>query len=644
MTKKITKHLFLLSYLLLAGSLSAQEYVKDVRFSAEKAAITLEKGAPDSYLLAITGPGDYEWRQSIERVESISLSNMRADGQVFPDGQYTLQVSPIFNLTDAARKTLRQLTDEKNMEALAAFRLENNLPERVEVSNVYFSIQNGHFVSPQVEEKQQENHPFRWNANSLDLHKDYPSTFASITQKHAYYGKLVNVSPNNFATDNTVLSEDAQVFTQDVIVQGSLCVGVDCNPNESFGFDTQRLKENNLRINFDDTSNSGSFPNNDWRIIINDSSNGGQEFFAIEDATAGRYLFKVTAGAPANSLTVDGNGDVGIGTDNAVLELHVSDGDSPGLRLEQNGTSGFANQIWDIAGNETNFFIRDVSNSSQLPFKIRPGADNNALVIDNDNNIGLGILDATQKLHIASGNIFVASGKIGVNVAPTVPLDVVGNMKVLGASFLTGDLTQIMTTGATFFSSTYATVLRLDAANARVGIGTATPGHQLELSTDDAYKPSGGSWLGASDRRLKKDINEFTDGLDVLMKIRPVSYRYNGKLGLPTEEEHIGVIAQEIQTIAPYTIKPLNLQSEEAKGMDYLGYDGTSLTYVLVNAVQEQQEQIKAQQQEINRLKQELSQVEKLNSQMAALSQMVAELQSKADGTQTTNVVSSDED
>ena len=45
-----------------------------------------------------------------------------------------------------------------------------------------------------------------------------------------------------------------QVIPDDLIVQGSACVGLDCVNNESFGFDTIRLKENNTRIKFDDTS------------------------------------------------------------------------------------------------------------------------------------------------------------------------------------------------------------------------------------------------------------------------------------------------------------------------------------------------------------------------------------------------------
>ena len=53
------------------------------------------------------------------------------------------------------------------------------------------------------------------------------------------------------------------VHATDTIIQGSLCTGVDCTTGESYGFDTIRLKENNLRIKFMDTSASGSFPTND---------------------------------------------------------------------------------------------------------------------------------------------------------------------------------------------------------------------------------------------------------------------------------------------------------------------------------------------------------------------------------------------
>ena len=64
------------------------------------------------------------------------------------------------------------------------------------------------------------------------------------------------------------------------------------------------------------------------------------------------------AGAGNNALYVDAQGDVGLNTSNPVVELHISDGDTPTMRLEQSGASGWTPQTWDIAGNETNFFIR----------------------------------------------------------------------------------------------------------------------------------------------------------------------------------------------------------------------------------------------------------------------------------------------
>jgi hypothetical protein len=72
-----------------------------------------------------------------------------------------------------------------------------------------------------------------------------------------------------------------EVILDDVIVDGSLCVGQDCINDEDFQFDTLRLKENNLRIGFTDTSSSAAFPTEDWVIVINESNNGGMNFFVI---------------------------------------------------------------------------------------------------------------------------------------------------------------------------------------------------------------------------------------------------------------------------------------------------------------------------------------------------------------------------
>ena len=194
------------------------------------------------------------------------------------------------------------------------------------------------------------------------------------------------------------------VILDDCIIDGSLAVGLDAVNGENFGFDTIRIKENNLRFHFDDTSVAASFPRNDWRFIANDSANGGDSYLAIEDVTGGRIPFRVRAGAGNHSLYIDPQGDVGLGTNNPILELHITDGDTPSVRLEQDGSNGWNPQTWDVAGNETNFFIRDVTNGSKLPFRIRPDAPSNSLEIEASGAISLPHSVVLGPTNLAGGN------------------------------------------------------------------------------------------------------------------------------------------------------------------------------------------------------------------------------------------------
>ncbi len=185
----------------------------------------------------------------------------------------------------------------------------------------------------------------------------------------------------------------------DVIVTGSLCVGFDCVDGESFGYATLKLKENNLQLLFEDTSTS-TFPSNDWKIQVNDTTSGGQNYFTIWDVDAGRRPFTIEAGAPAHSLYVEDYGRVGLGTSIPFVELHIVDGDSPTIRLDQDGSSGWAAQSWDIAGNETNFFVRDVTNGSKLSFRIQPNTPSNTLTLKSSGYVGIGTWSPEANLEI----------------------------------------------------------------------------------------------------------------------------------------------------------------------------------------------------------------------------------------------------
>src|SRR3954463_4841106 len=128
------------------------------------------------------------------------------------------------------------------------------------------------------------------------------------------------------------------LIPEDQSVQGSQCLGIGCTGTEGFGFEQLKLKDNNTRVLFDDTSAVAGVPSNDWQLVANDSNSGGANKFSIEDVTGARTPFTVRAGAPTDSIFAASSGNVGFGTSNPAQALQATRTDTPALRLEQ--TSG----------------------------------------------------------------------------------------------------------------------------------------------------------------------------------------------------------------------------------------------------------------------------------------------------------------
>jgi len=133
-------------------------------------------------------------------------------------------------------------------------------------------------------------------------------------------------------------------------------------------------------------------------------------------------------------------------------------------------------------------------------------------------------------------------------------------------------------------------------ANGDVNIGGGPIDYMFSVN-GDASKIGGGTWKVPSDRRLKKDITPFTDGLSQVLRMQPINFRYNGLAGISdTETQYVGVIAQDAQKVAPYTVKTMK--------DGYLEFDSNAVVYMLINAVKEQQAQIdklEAQLKKLNR-------------------------------------------
>lgn len=92
-----------------------------------------------------------------------------------------------------------------------------------------------------------------------------------------------------------------------------------------------------------------------------------------------------------------------------------------------------------------------------------------------------------------------------------------------------------------------------------------------------------------SDRRLKKDITQVTNGLEKVLQLNPVTYRWKQDDG----HTHVGFIAQEIETVLPEIVRKANTVEKNAGDristgdQDMYAVNYSEIIPVLVKAIQE---------------------------------------------------------
>ena len=500
----------------------------------------------------------------------ITLSDKQFDG--LPDGTYSFELRLRPALSPAAKEALaaaRGKDDEP--EAERAARKRPAMPALIQSGS--FSILNGAIITGGAVEQQRPN--------------------VKLTEPQRTPGVLSGNTVTRLRNHRLSLRAiPDDVIPDDLIVQGSACVGLDCVNGEVFGFDTIRTKENNTRIQFDDTSAAG-FPTNNWQIRANSSAAGGASFLAFVDQGAtgnsetGTIVFEVDAGAPANALKVSSTGRVGLRTATPVLDLQITTGDTPAHRLEQTNASGFTAQTWDIAGNEANFFVRDVTGGSRLPFRIRPGAPTSSIDISASGNVGVGTSSPNGKLQVLSN-----SPDRNTNTQ-LILSDSVNNLKQLRMGW--NNTTDYAYVQSTVFGVT-ANNLVLNEAGGNVGIGTTAPTALLSVN-GTANKPGGGSWDVFSDERLKNIKGNYNSGLKAVMQLQPIRYQYkqNNALGLKAETENVGFGAQSLQKIIPEAV------TKNSAG--YLMVNNDPILWTMLNAIKEQQKEIAELKAQVRRLR-----------------------------------------
>ena len=133
-----------------------------------------------------------------------------------------------------------------------------------------------------------------------------------------------------------------------------------------------------------------------------------------------------------------------------------------------------------------------------------------------------------------------------------------------------------------------ATPVRTLTVNGRARIGSIP----LELSSAHVcFNPQGDLvQCGLSSLRFKTNVQQFLGGLDIIRRLRPISFNWK-EGGLPD----IGLGAEEVAKVAPsFTFTN---DKGEVTGVRY-----ERLDLLLINAVKEQQQQLEQQRQQIAQL------------------------------------------
>ncbi|SFB96929.1 Chaperone of endosialidase [Flexibacter flexilis DSM 6793] len=303
-------------------------------------------------------------------------------------------------------------------------------------------------------------------------------------------------------------------------------------------------------------------------------------------------------------MIITSSGNVGIGTSSPAQKLDVWGNLCFAGALMPSNVAGTAGQVLTSAGAGIAPTWTSINNGLTLTSGVMQlgGTLTKATTIST-NSFTLNVAGSSLTTTIAS------TGYVGIGATPNAPLEfgtTVANRKIvlygtsnndhqfygMGVNASTYRF-QVDATSSDFVyyagtTSTTSNELMRIKGNGNVGIGTNAP--TAKLSVNGTANNATGNWTVFSDARVKTVTGQFTDGLDVVKQINPITFQYNENAPFPVKDEQIGIIAQELEKIAPYMV----CKQKNDKIKDLREVNPQAYTFLLINAIKEQQAQIEA--------------------------------------------------
>jgi len=298
---------------------------------------------------------------------------------------------------------------------------------------------------------------------------------------------------------------------------------------------------------------------------------GGSSSIGLTLSSSGAATF--SSSVECRKLYVSPGGGAGSGSDGIAniqtASTTLGETSELGLLIKNNGTSGYYSQIgFGYAESKVGAVIAGLITNG--------GGSTSSALVFGTRSTTVGSDAPTERMRITSGGNVLIGSTVDQG---SWKAQVTGNMFIRGSnSSTTNGLYMDNSTGITLFA------IRNDGYF-QTGTATYSPYNNTTGAAANVHVSDNGAlFRSTSSLKYKKNIENYTRGLEQVMQLRPVYYK--GKSESDGDKQFAGLIAEEVHDLGLTEF----VQYAQDGTPDALAY--SNMVALLVKAIQEQQEQI----------------------------------------------------
>lgn len=269
------------------------------------------------------------------------------------------------------------------------------------------------------------------------------------------------------------------------------------------------------------TTEGVTIPNSGQILSISNGGSATNPVVCLGDTNSGFYGSDSLVG-----VSVDGSSAMTLGTSSVIIQ-------GKRLFVNEENSSGNPGLVLGATTGNTGFYGDSTSIGACI-------SGNTSMHFNSSNRLGIGLETPTTKVHIrdSSADPILAMQYTTGNI---YGLQTVNDTGIRLGQYSAGNIENSLFVGN----------------DGNVGLGTVTPGYQLELSTDSAAKPTTNTWTTTSDSRVKENIEDANTETcyNIVKNLKLKRFRWKEEY-LPNtlDRNSIGWIAQDVEAVFPKAV------------------------------------------------------------------------------------------